>query len=78
MKCGGHVLCVEERILVGKPEGKSPLERRRRRWVDNITMNLQEIRWGRDLSYLVQERDKCRTVVNTVMNIKVHRMQGIS
>jgi hypothetical protein len=66
------------RILVGKPEGKSPLERRRRRWVKNITMNLQEIRWGRDLSYLVQESDKFRTVANRVMNIKVKRMQVIS
>jgi hypothetical protein len=66
------------RILVGKPEGKSPLERRRRRWVEDITMNLQEIRWGRDLSYLVQESDKCRSVANRVMNIKVQRLQGIS
>jgi hypothetical protein len=65
-------------ILVGKPEGKSPLERRWRKWVDNTTMNLQEMRWDRHLSYLVQERDKRRSVVNMVMNIKVHRMQGIS
>jgi len=66
------------RIFVGKPEEKSPLERCRRRWVFNITKNFQEIRWGCDLSYLVQERDKCLTVVNTVMNIKVQRMQGLS
>ena len=66
------------RILVGKPEGMSPLERRMRQWVDNITIKLQERRWGRDLSYLVQERDNCRTFMNMMMNIKVHRMQGIS
>ena len=46
--------------------------------MDNITKNVQEIRCGRDLSYLLQERDKCRTVVNKVMNINARRMQGIS
>lgn len=67
------------RIWVGKPEENGPFERRRRRWVDNITKNFQEIRGGgRDLCYLVQEGDKSRAVVNRVMNIKAHRMQGIS
>jgi hypothetical protein len=55
------VVRVEEwrgahRNLVGKPEGKSPLERRRRRWVNNFTKKFQELRWGHDLSYLVQEK----------------------
>jgi hypothetical protein len=47
----GHVVCMEEgrnlcRVLVGKPEGKSPLERPRRRWEDGIKMDLREISWG--------------------------------
>jgi hypothetical protein len=51
MRWAGHVAWMEEprnayRILVGKPEGKSPLGRPRRRWVDNITIGLREIGWG--------------------------------
>jgi len=61
MKCGGNVVRVEERrgvhrILVGKPEGKSPLGRRWSRWVNNIKKKFQELRWGHDLSCLVQEK----------------------
>jgi hypothetical protein len=60
------------RILVGKPEGKRPLGRPRRRWVDNIEMDLGEIGWdGRDWIELAQDRDHWRALVNTVMNLRV-------
>jgi hypothetical protein len=56
------------RILVGKPEGKRPLGRPRRRWVDNIKMGLREIGWdGMDCIDLAQDRDQWRALVNTVM-----------
>jgi hypothetical protein len=59
-------------ILVGKPEGKRPPGRRRRRWVDNIKMDLREIGWdGRDWIELAQDRDQWRARVNTVMNLRV-------
>jgi hypothetical protein len=57
---------------VGKPEGKRPLGRPRRRWVDNIKMDLREIGWdGRDWIELVQDRDQWTVLVNTVMNLPV-------
>jgi hypothetical protein len=60
------------RILVGKPDGKRPLGRPRRRWVDNIKMDLREIGWdGRDWIELAQDRDQWRTLVNTAMNLRV-------
>jgi hypothetical protein len=60
------------RILVGKPEGKRPLGRPRRRWLDNIKMDLGEIGWnGRDGIELAQDRDQWRALVNTVMNLRV-------
>jgi hypothetical protein len=60
------------RILVGKPEGKRPLGRPRRRWVDNIKMYLREIGWdGMDWIDLTQNRDPWRALVNTVMNLRV-------
>jgi hypothetical protein len=61
------------RILVGKPEGKIPLGRPRRRWVDdNIKMELAEIGWvGRNWIELAQDRDQWRALVNTVMNLRV-------
>jgi hypothetical protein len=60
------------RILVGKPEGKTPLGRPRRRWVDNIKMDLGEIGWdGMDWIELAQDRDQWRALVNTVMNLRV-------
>jgi hypothetical protein len=60
------------RILVGKPEGKRPLGRPRRRWVDNIKMDLREIRWdGMDWIELAQDREQWRALVNTVMNLRV-------
>jgi hypothetical protein len=60
------------RILVGKPEGKRPLGRPRRKWGDNIRMDLREIGWGgMDWIDLTQDRDQRRVLVNTVMNIRV-------
>jgi hypothetical protein len=57
---------------VGKPEGKRPLGRPRRRWVDNIKIDLRDIRWdGMDWVNLAQDRDHWRTLVNTVMNFRV-------
>jgi hypothetical protein len=59
-------------ILVGKPEGKRPLGRRRRRWEDNIKMDLREIGWGgMDRINLAQDMDQWRALVNTVMNLRV-------
>jgi hypothetical protein len=57
------------RILMGKPEGKRPLGRSRRRWLDNIKMDLREIRWD-DMDWidLAQDRDQWRALVNKVMN----------
>jgi hypothetical protein len=58
------------RILVAKPEGKRPQGRPRRRWVDNIKMYVTEIGWGgMDWIDLAQDRDHCRSLVNTVMNL---------
>jgi hypothetical protein len=60
------------RILVGTPEGKRPLGRPRRRWVDNIKMDHREIGWdGMDWIDLDQNRDQWRALVNTVMNLRV-------
>ena len=67
---------VEERgvyrVLVGKPEGKRPLGRPRRRWVDNIRTGLQEVGCGyMDWVELAQDRDGWRTLVSAVMNLGV-------
>jgi hypothetical protein len=60
------------RILVGNPEGKRPLRRLRRRWEDNIKMDLREIGWdGMDWIDLAQDRDQWRALANTVMNLRV-------
>jgi hypothetical protein len=60
------------RVLVGKPEGKRPLGRRRCRWVDNIRMDLQEMGCGyMDWIGLAQARDNWRTLVSAVMNLRV-------
>jgi hypothetical protein len=60
------------RILVGKPEGKIPPGRPRRRWVDSIKMNLREIVWGgMDWIHLAQNRDQWRDLVNTAKNLRV-------
>ena len=65
--------------LVGKPEGKRPLGRPRRRWEDNIKMDLQEVGGGcEDWMELAQDRDRWRALVSTVMNLRVPKMRGIS
>jgi len=77
MGCAGHVArMVEERgvytFLVGKPEGKRPLGRPRHRWVDNIRTDLQEVGCGHvDWIGLAQYRDRWRTLVSAVMNLRV-------
>jgi len=77
MRWAGHVARMGEdrgvcRVLVGKPEGKRPLGRRRRRRVDNIKMDLQEVGCGYvDWIGLGQDRDRWRTLVSAVMNLGV-------
>jgi hypothetical protein len=60
------------RVLVGKPEGKRPLGRPRRRWEDGIKMDLREIGWG-SVKWIqpAQDRDRWGAVVNAVMNLRV-------
>jgi hypothetical protein len=63
---------VVYRVLVGKPEGKRPLGRPRRRWEDNIEMDLQEVRCGcEDWIGLAQDRDRWRALVSVVRNLRV-------
>ena len=77
MRWAGHVARMGEergayRVLVGKPEGKRPLGRPRVRWVDNIRMDLQEVGCGYvDWIGLAQDRDRWRTLVSAVMNLRV-------
>jgi hypothetical protein len=77
MRWAGHVVRMGEergvqRVLVGKPEGKRPLGRLRRRWQDNIQMDLQEVGGGRgDWMELAQDRDGWRALVITVKNLRV-------
>ena len=77
MRLTGHVALMGEervvyRVLVGKPEGKRPLGRPRRRWVDYIRMDLQEVGCGYvDCIGLAQDRDRWRTLVSAVMNLRV-------
>jgi len=67
------------RVLVGKPEGKRPLGRHRRRWENNIKMDLQEVGFrGMDWIELAQDRDRWWALVSTVMNLQVPKMRGIS
>jgi hypothetical protein len=66
----GEEECI--RILVGKPEGKRPLGRPRRRWVDYIKIDLREVGWdGRDWIDLAQDRNRWRAYVNAMMNLRV-------
>ena len=58
------------KVLVGKPEGKRPLGRPRRRWEDNIKMDLQEVGGDGDWMELAQDRDRWRALVSTVMNYR--------
>ena len=56
----------------GEPEGKRPLGRPRHRWEDHVKMDLQEVPFGgMDLIELAQDRDRCRKLVNAVMNLRV-------
>jgi len=77
MRSAGHVARMGEergvyRVLVRKPEGKRPLGRPRRRWVDNIRMGLQEVGCVyMDWIGLAQDRDRWRTLVIAVMNLRV-------
>jgi hypothetical protein len=59
------------RILVGRPAGKRSLGRPRRRWEDNIKVDLQAVGWGMDWIELAQDRDRWRAVVHAVMNLLV-------
>ena len=77
MRWAGHVARMGRergvyRVLVGKPDGRRPLGRRRRRWVDKIRMDLQEVGCGyMDWIGLAQDRDRWRTLVSAVMNLRV-------
>jgi hypothetical protein len=68
---------VVYRVLVGKPEGKRPLVKPRRRWEDNITMGLQEVGYrGMDWIELAPDRDRWRALVNAVMKFRVPENVG--
>ena len=77
MRWAGHVARMGEKrgvygVLVGKPEGKRPQGRPRRRWVDNIRMDLQVVGYGyMDWTGLAQDRDRWWTLVRVVMNLRV-------
>jgi hypothetical protein len=77
MMCAGHVACMGEgrnvyRVLVGRPEGKRPLERPRHTWEDGLKMDLGEVGWGgMEWIHLAEDRDHWRAVVNVVMNLRV-------
>ena len=77
MGWAGHVARMGEergvyRVLVGKPEGRRPLGRPRHIWVDNIRMDLQEVGCGyKDRIGLTQDKDRWRTLVSAVMNLRV-------
>ena len=82
MRWAGHVAHMGERrvvfrVLVGKPEGKRPLGRTRRRWEDNIKMDFQEVGCGGiDWIELAQDRDRWQALVNAVMNLRVPLIAG--
>jgi hypothetical protein len=82
MRCAGHVAQMWKRrnayrLLVGKPEGRRPLGRPRRRWVDNIRADLEEIgRGGVGWTGMAQDRDNWRALVNSVTNLQVLQNAG--
>ena len=76
MRWAGHPVRMEQRrgvyrVVLGTPEGKRPLRRQRRRWEDNIKMDLQEVGWCVDWMELAEDRDRWRALVNAVMNFRV-------
>ena len=76
MRWAGHVARMGEgrgmhKVLVGKPDGKKTLGRPRRRWDDNIKMDLQEVGGGGDWMELAQDRDRWRALVNMIKNFRV-------
>jgi hypothetical protein len=77
MRWAGHVARMGEgrgvyRVIVGIPEGKRPLGKSRRRWEDNIKMDLQEVGCGgMEYTELAQDRERLRALANTVMNLRV-------
>ena len=77
LRWAGYVARMEEgrgvyKVLVGKPEGKRPLGRPRRRWEDNIKMDLEDVGRGcGDWMELAQDRNRWRALVSTVMNLRV-------
>ena len=77
IRWAGHVECMGEgrgvyRVLVGKPDGRRPLGRPRRRWENNIRMDLREMGCGCvDWMELAQDRDRWRALVSTAMNLRV-------
>jgi hypothetical protein len=83
MKWAGHVIRMGEgrsvyRVLVGRPEGKSPLGRPRRKWEDNINLDLREIRIdGANWVRLAWDRIRWQAFVNTVMNLRVPQKSRI-
>jgi hypothetical protein len=82
MRWAGHVARMGEkriayRLLVGKPEGNRPLGRPRRRWVDNIRMDVGEVGWD-DVDWigLAQDKNRWRALVNSVLNLRVPQNAG--
>ncbi|KAJ4426547.1 hypothetical protein ANN_27361 [Periplaneta americana] len=77
LRWAGHVARMGEsrnayRVLVGRPEGKRPLGRPRRRWEDNIKMDLREVEYDdRDWINLAQDRDRWRAYVRAAMNLRI-------
>jgi len=77
IRWAGHVAYVGERrgvysVLVGKPEGKRQLGRRRRRWEDNIMIDLEKVGFGgMDWIELAQDKDRWRSLVKTIMSLRV-------
>jgi hypothetical protein len=77
MRWAGHVVRIGEkrnadRLLVGKPEGRRPLGKPKRKWLDKIRMDLVEMGWS-DVDWigLAQDRDRWRALVNLVLNLRV-------
>jgi hypothetical protein len=66
-------------ILVRRPEGRRPLGKPWRRWEDNTKMDLREVEWeGMDWIELAEDRNTWQALLNVVMNLRVHKMRGIS